>query len=208
MTEVRCPLNEAACISQNQPAIMGKHGALLYSEVEQCVGATEVLLKQAGCLEGQRVVLLLMPGWEVPVLIMALIRIGAVVCPLDPRIRSNKLDDLVRKLGAQHLITTEARAEKLSDLGVHIIKKTTVTGFISKLDPRYHAKIDMDQLATIVSAKGVDGTSCLMAHSFGNHYYSAKGANTNMRLGIGTRWLVNIPPHKIEGLAIFFRCFL
>ncbi len=47
-----------------------------------------------------------------------------------------------------------------------------------------------------------------VAHTFWNHYFSARGAAWNMPLSPGDRWLASLPLHHIGGLSLLFRCYL
>ena len=47
-----------------------------------------------------------------------------------------------------------------------------------------------------------------VVHTFGNHYYSALGANEHIELQSEDRWLLSLPLHHVGGLSIFFRVLL
>ncbi len=44
--------------------------------------------------------------------------------------------------------------------------------------------------------------------SYGNHYYSARGSNLNIRLASHDRWLMTLPLYHVGGLGVVFRCLL
>jgi len=61
---------------------------------------------------------------------------------------------------------------------------------------------------TYIFTSGTSAKPKIAIHSFENHYYSALGANENMPLGPGDKWLLSLPLYHVGGLAILFRCFL
>jgi O-succinylbenzoic acid--CoA ligase len=65
-----------------------------------------------------------------------------------------------------------------------------------------------DQPATILFTSGSTGTPKAALHTWGNHRYSAKGANANLPLQPGDRWLLSLPLYHVGGLAILVRCAL
>jgi O-succinylbenzoic acid--CoA ligase len=62
--------------------------------------------------------------------------------------------------------------------------------------------------ATIVFTSGSTGQPKAALHTFANHWASAVGANRNIPLHPGDRWLLSLPPWHVGGLAVFFRCLL
>lgn len=208
MTEIRCPVNEAALISRNEPAIIGKHGILLYSELEQCVRATVELLQRNGVSTENRVVLALPASWEFPVVFMALIRIGAVACPVSERLSPEKLTALAGDVGAGVVICTKRKAAGLKGAGLTALAVEELAGFVAKFDVHDHVHVDMQKWATVLTSGRGAPERRYIAHNLGSHYYSAKGANANLRLHKGSRWMLAVPIHSAEGVGVLFRCLL
>jgi O-succinylbenzoic acid--CoA ligase len=67
---------------------------------------------------------------------------------------------------------------------------------------------DPDRPATILYTSGSTGTPKAALHTWRNHLYSAKGANANMPLREGDRWLLTLPLYHVGGLAPLVRCAL
>ncbi len=70
-----------------------------------------------------------------------------------------------------------------------------------------HHPLSTDQLATGILTSGSIQPK-LAFHTFGNHYYSALGSATNIPIGPGDQWRLNLPMWHVSGLSILFRCFL
>jgi O-succinylbenzoic acid--CoA ligase len=65
-----------------------------------------------------------------------------------------------------------------------------------------------DRDATIIFTSGSTGQPKAALHTWANHLYSAKGANANLSLRQGDRWLLSLPLYHVGGLAILVRCAL
>ena len=62
--------------------------------------------------------------------------------------------------------------------------------------------------ATIIFTSGSTGSPKAVVHSLANHFYNALGANEQMPLNPGDRWLLSLPMYHVSGLAILFRTLL
>ena len=128
MNDVRCPLNESATISHERIAIMGGEGILHYGDFEQCVHTTTLLLGRAGCRAGDRVALLMPLSWQYLVLIMALFRVGAVVCFVDCRLSPGRLKPLLERAACRRAIAAGPGPEGLQ---VDVLHAEELVGFVA-----------------------------------------------------------------------------
>jgi O-succinylbenzoic acid--CoA ligase len=196
MAEIRCPVSEAGQTSRHEPAIITGDRKIIYSEYDQYVSASADRLRKAGYISSNRVAVLLPNSWRYAVLIMALFRIRAVACLVDPKKDAALISQELNGIHCDRMIATELlpglNSTKPDDL---------ISLFTETPESDSDRRLSSDQPATILwsSARAV-------LHSFGNHYYGALGFNRNVRSSSGCRWLLLEPLHRMNGLQILFQC--
>jgi long-subunit acyl-CoA synthetase (AMP-forming) len=205
MNDVRCPLNEAAHISTNEAALIGAHGTLLFSEFEQCVQATAVLLKRHGCERGSRVAVLLPSDWQYVVVWMAVLRLGAVVCPVDPDFSAEQIEKACDAAACEWFITNDATREDLPEFGPRILRVEDLVGYTAKFSAKHVARLAMKPVAAIHFSRDGAAGPVARAFSVGNFYYGARGANAGIHVGSGDVWLIDIPFHQTAAVDAMFR---
>ena len=195
-------------------------------------------LAARGVRPGDRVGLLLSPGPAYPVLLLSLLRAGAVAVPISTRLPPAALPDLLRRIGCRRLIGGADNVTGNDD-GIEFVD---AAGLISMASMECFEKIPFSLIcqrgsegvsgekvgnsapavpagpplptfdpkadATIVFTSGSTGTPKAALHTFENHWSSAAGSNRNIPLRPGDRWLLSLPPWHVGGLAVVFRCLL
>ncbi|HEY8241437.1 MAG TPA: o-succinylbenzoate--CoA ligase [Kiritimatiellia bacterium] len=206
MTQIRDPLFEASLISKHEPAIVTPTRRLLYYEFDELVAEAAWRLKEAGVAEGERVALHLENSWEYLVLLLALLRIAAVACPTSTRLPRDTVRHQLELIGCRRLIST--RRDEWPDLaGVTVLEYDDVaTGARGGQRINGEKPFSMERPASIVFTSGSAGSQRAVLHTVGNHYYSALGANINIKVGSHDRWLLSLPLYHVGGLGILFRC--
>jgi o-succinylbenzoate---CoA ligase len=210
MAEIRCPLLEAASISKHQTALIGPEGQLTYYEFDQLVSITAARLAAARFMAGERVGLFLSADWRTPVLLLALLRIGAVACPLDPDWSKERLALALGFLSGAKAIVSSILMGCLSGTGARVLpaEDAAILGVMGE-EGGFGEMIPIDRPATLAFLSGSDTTTLRAGlQTYGNHYYSARGANANIRVRSGDRWLLWEPLCRAEGLAAVFRCLV
>ena len=204
-TEVPCPLREGALKTPDAPAIVGVGGKVGYAKLEARVSAAVQRLRAGGCEPGTRVALYLPSAERYVVLLLALLRIGAVACPLSTRLPPQGVAPLVRRTACSILISgNESLPDAISPDALDVPSGPAGVDE-SHVDRLW---LPLDRAATIMFTSGSSGRPKAALHTFGNHYYSALGSAANIALSSGDRWLLSLPLYHVGGLSIIFRCLL
>jgi O-succinylbenzoic acid--CoA ligase len=184
-------------------------GRITYGEIDQLADATAQHLVYGGITEGERVAICMQNDWRYVVLLAALLRARAVACPMSTRLPGAALQDRMERLGCRVLITIDgSRPHGMdSDRMIWSAEKVVVM-FSPSTAYQPIARYGLDQPATIIWTSGSGGTPRAVLHTVANHYYSALGANRNLRLHTGDRWLTSLPLDHVGGMAVVFRCWL
>ena len=187
---------------------MGAGWAVSYGEFDARVSVAQGRLAKLGIEPGTRVALYLPKDVGYLVLLLALMRAGAVACPVSTRLPAGGVGTLLEGAGCSALISTDEKVLSAID-GVDVLAPDALLAG-GERDGRgpEPAEIPLDRPATIVFTSGSTGTPKAALHTFGNHYYNAIGSNKNIPLAPGDRWLHSLPLYHVGGLSILFRCLL
>ena len=209
MHEIRCPLGEAAEKDGNSPAITGLGQTLSYRELDRWVSAVATRLTKADCRKGERIALLLPNDWRYLILLLALFRLEAVACPLSTAAPPKGISSLLHRIGCLKLVSSSNMDLNRALADLTLLDLDELVGQVpSDHTQTTRQEILLDQPATVIFTSGSQGETKAVLHSYGNHYYNARGSNMNIRLGPEDRWLLTLPLYHVGGLAILFRCLL
>ena len=165
-------------------------------------------LEKLGVAPGDRVAIYLPKSTDYLVLLLALVRYGAVACPVSTRVPAGGVGPLLETAGCSALISADeglfGAAEKIEWLDPQAV----LAGIVEDQGFSEMAEIPLDRRATVVFTSGSTGAPKAALHSFGNHYSNALGSNANIPLVPGDRWLHSLPLYHVGGLSIVFRCLL
>ena len=207
-THVPCPLRSAALESPEAGAVLGAGWSITYGGLDARVSATAVRLEELGVSPGDRVALYLPKSIDYLILLLALIRHGAVACPASTRVPVGGVGPLLQRVGCSVLISAD---EKLSGSvgGIDVLDpQAALAGGEEVEGASEPLEIPLGRPATVVFTSGSTGTPKAALHAFGNHYFSAVGSNANIALAPGDRWLHSLPLYHVGGLSILFRCLI
>ena len=206
--EVPCPLRETAISSPDAPAIVTPEKTLSYSELDRRVSVAARRFGEMGLGSGARVALYLPKDEHYIVLILALIRTGAVACPLSTRLPPSSIEPLLARADCRALVSDDEEALDAVDVSVEKLTPESLLAEDEALEEETGLRLALDSPATLVFTSGSTGVPKAALHTFGNHYQSALGSNENIPLGPGDRWLLSLPLYHVGGLSILFRCLL
>lgn len=195
MRQIPCPLVAASRAGPEQIAMidLDRGREWTFSQLDQQTGRAAGRLEARGIGAGARVGIVAADSPDDVLAILALWRLGATVCPLSPRLPPATLAARLEQIGAHH------RLPVFEELSAADPSSPCIDG---------PEEVAANQAATILFTSGSAGEPKAVLHTHGNHYYSALGANQNMPLTAGDRWLLSLPLYHVGGLAILCRCLL
>ncbi len=158
-----------------------------YAELEAESTWVARRLAAQGLRRGSLAALTMHPGREQVVLIHALMKVGAVLLPLSPRLSA------AERTG---LIATEEPTIDLGDPG-------ELTQ--SEADLPLLGEHDMDEPVARVLTSGSTGAPRPIGLSYGNFLWSAVGSAFNIGVEPEDRWLCCVPLNHVSGLSIAMR---
>ncbi len=204
MHNIPCPLSEAARVRPDSTAIVTNTGSITYKEYDRRVGYAASTLDEAGVRRGNRIGILMDNCPDYPIILFALIRLGAVAAPLSTRLPAAAIPDYLSKVGANFIIADR----QLPDVAG--IGRIEIGGICGATDtpPVTASVVDLDQPAMIISTSGSSAEPKAALLTYGNLYYNALGSNTNIAIEPGDRWLLSLPLYHVGGLGILFRTLL
>lgn len=203
-------LSISASANPHALALLYQGQAWRYHELDRdvsalCSGLCSDLLAQ-GIHPGQHIAVLMPNSADTVLLIHALIRLGAVLVPLNTRLTADELAYQVDLADCTHLIYDAAYSEKVHSLAVHRLRFDEIRW--RDAQPVKSRAIDLDAPHAILFTSGTTGHPKGVMLTYGNHFYGA----TASAFRIGTlpedRWLCCLPLYHVGGLNILMRCCL
>jgi o-succinylbenzoate---CoA ligase len=180
-------LAQRAQTSPDRTALTVERASTTFAELEAEATWVARRLAAQGVRRGATVALTMPPGREMVVLIHALIKLGAVVLPLNPRLTAAERADV---------LSAERPLVELSDAG-----ELTQT----EADLPLLGEHDMDDIHCRILTGGSSGAPRAIGLTYGNHLWSAVGSAFNIGVQPDDRWLCCLPLSHIAGLSIVMR---
>jgi O-succinylbenzoic acid--CoA ligase len=168
-------------------ALVADGSEVTYSELEAEATWVARRLAAHGVRRGSIVAMTMHPRREQVVMVHALMKAGAVLLPLSPRLSTQE---------RAAVIAAEEPAVDLDDAG-----ELTQT----EADLPLLGEHDMDDLACRVMTSGSTGTPDPVGLTYGNFLWSAVGSAFNIGVEPEDRWLCCLPLSHISGLGIVMR---
>jgi len=207
VTKITCPLSAAAKEFSDFPAIVTDDQTLTYYQLDSTVSCIAHNLAERGVKSGDRVAIISSAGASYPITILAIIRAGAVACPISPQFPTAQLRSVVDTIASDFTLLGR-KYQYLAEVlpGQSILVEDLIQSWSDhKSNP---AEIDLEMEATVMLSSGTTAQPKAIVHTYGNHYYNALGSNENIVLAPGDRWLLSLPLYHVGGLAIVFRALL
>jgi len=192
-----------------QTALWDGNNNITYREFHDLIVKAATGLKKVGIKKGDRVALLVENSVYLPLLLFALVSLGAVAVPVNFRFPPKQINEMLHSINCRRILVSKKYIRKISARSLKVIQIEKFISDLRKIDPTGETiNLKLDQAATIIFTSGSTGYPKAALLTIGNHYYNALGSNENIRLKPGDRWLLVLPLFHVGGLAILFRTFL
>lgn len=211
MNSIDCPLQLNARILPDHDAIICGEKKYTYQQFNQAVWRIADYLKELGIQENDRVAILAPNSADYLIALYALWRLKTLPCLLSTRLPEETLNEQLHMIGCRYLITPIASVLESPKVQ---IKKINLTQAIDQrradlknIDKKI-ISFTLNQDATVIYTSGSSGTPKAALHTFGNHFFNAKGSNEQIPFAPEDRWMLSLPLYHVGGLAILFRVLL
>jgi len=171
----------------DRTALVADGAEMTYAELEAEATWVARRLAAHGVRRGSTAALTMHPQREQAVLVHALMKVGAKLLPLSPRLTA------VERAG---IVAAEEPIVDLDDAG-----QLTQT----EADMPLLGEHDMDEVCARVLTSGSSGTPRPIGLTYGNFLWSAVGSAFNIGVEPEDRWLCCLPLSHISGLGIVIR---
>jgi len=158
-----------------------------YAELEAEAISLARRLAGRGVRRDATVAVELRPGPRFVILLHALMKLGAVVCPLHPRLPAAE---------------REAELERTNPILV-VSSPADLTG--PEADLPLLGEHDLNAIHCRVLTSGTTGRPRPVGLTYGNHLWSAVGSAFNLGMEPSDRWLCCLPLNHVAGLSIVMR---
>jgi len=180
-----------------------------YSRLQQYINSVIKHLKGRGIAPKDRLVIIDNNSIEYVIVLLAIWRMGAVACPLNPRWPYESLLTCAQSLNPKVILTSQSQFLSSKKLTLPLAELKELISF----DARHTNEIDtheipLEQESTVIWTSGSSGLPKAAVHTWGNHFYSASGSQELIQLNAGDRWILSLPLHHVSGISIVCRCFL
>ncbi|MDX6625840.1 MAG: o-succinylbenzoate---CoA ligase [Solirubrobacterales bacterium] len=180
-------LTQRAQSCPDRTALVADGAEMTYAELEAEATWVARRLAAHGVRRGSTAALTMHPRREQVVLAHALMKVGATMLPLSPRLTASEREAIV---------TAEEPIVDLDDPG-----ELTQT----EADLPLLGEHDMDDLCARVLTSGSSGAPKPIGLTYGNFLWNAVGSGFNIGVDPADRWLCCVPLSHIAGLGIVMR---
>jgi O-succinylbenzoic acid--CoA ligase len=180
-------LSQRALTSPDRTALVASGRALTYAELESETIAAARRLAARGVRREAAVVVDLPPGADHVILLHALMKLGAVIHPLDPR------------------LTAAERNAAIVDAGPALVVSAPEDAAGPEADLPLLGEHDLRAVHCRIRTSGTSGAPRAVALTYGNHLWSAVGSAFKIGVDPVDRWLCCLPLHHVSGQSILMR---
>ena len=168
-------------------AVIADDVALTYEQLEAEATRAARRLAARGVRRGASVAIVRPAGLEYVISIHALMKLGAVLHPVNPDLAAPELEAGLQRI-APALVVTESDHATMSEADLPLL-----------------GEHDLDALQCRILTSGTTGSPRPVGLTYGNHLWSAVGSAFNLGIDPGDRWLCCLPLYHVAGLEIVMR---
>lgn len=180
-----CPISEHAQKTPHHLALVAENKELSYQELHASISS---LVAKLPDLRGVYVPFPAHRAWQTILLLFALLRKGAIACPLSPKQSPQLLHHQQNLFPNPHWI---------DPLQLDLTKQKT------------EGPTPLPRgIATCLFTSGSMGIPKIACHTLSSHFCNARTALAPLKLSPLSRYLLSLPLCHVGGLAILFRSFL
>ena len=184
-------LRDAAEQFPDAPAIETADGAISYEELDQAVDDAVLPMRSLAC---SAVGICLGDAQEMLVFILACMRARLTACPISPRLPDRAIDSHLALTGAEVVVTRRAGCR--GAIAPETLERSLARGA---------GENRPDAADVVVFTSGSTGVPKAAVLGTRGLYLNALGANDNMPLGPGDRWLLVLPLNHVGGIGAALR---
>jgi O-succinylbenzoic acid--CoA ligase len=175
-------------------AIVSQMEEISYADLESRISSFQKGFEESDLFPGQKVALRLDTSPHYIITVMALLRFGAMVCPLSTRLTKEGVDEALKTLGAHAMFTAE---------------NTSTPIFLDRKFRKYTAAPDERCRGSVaIFTSGSTGTPKAAVLSQSNLIHSGHAANARLSFDQYGSWLMSLPIYHVGGLGIVVRAML
>lgn len=182
-------LRQRAQVTPDRVALVFGAAKWSFAELDRRVDAAARALRQRGVQSGQRIGLRAQNSAGFVVAVHALMRVGAVLVPINTRLMPSEID-WQQADSELALVLDDADADALTRVP----------------DSQPVARdFDLGEPHSILYTSGTTGRPKGAILTYGNHWWSAIASALNLGLAADDRWLASLPLFHVGGLSILLR---
>jgi o-succinylbenzoate---CoA ligase len=181
-------LSRSAAATPGRTALIARGERVEFAELERRAVTMARRLAGLGVERGDRVAILLDVSGEYVVLLHALMKLGAVAVPLDPRLTDGERSARLGQINPDLVVEDLRTVAEADEVAVSLAES-----------------IELDSVQCVIHTSGTQGAPKPVELTYSNHLWSAIGSGVRIGVDRADRWLCCLPLHHIGGLAIVLR---
>lgn len=221
-------LHVQANANPDKTALITAKGRWTFAQLQRLVSECAAVMQSVGITEQSRIGLLLKNNVDYVVFVLAVLRCGSVIVPLNVRLQVDELAYQLKNAAVNVLITApdfHDKARKAIEtaygspeaLALYSLYETTQDDEFTPFptydrqhtdQPILEHEVDLDLPLAIIHTSGTSGTPKGAVLTYGNIFYSALGSAYRLGHQPEDIWLCVLPLFHIGGLSIILRAIL